>query len=193
MNGWYDVFRSWIEIVTLQDLDHIHPRWTAHFEGAGLATFEADGGRLGHGGIMRLDTHWPDPAGRRDVGKAIHQACEGRYPPLAHQLLRDARGAYYRDQLRKAILDAATATEISLTSIADQHRLITPGRFMMLGQLLSAVKKAKLVSDDLHAELVKLVAAPRNKAIHEGRSPSKFDTAEACKAAQRAVWLAFPL
>lgn len=33
INRWHDIFRSWIEVVTMQDLDHVHPRWTAHIEG----------------------------------------------------------------------------------------------------------------------------------------------------------------
>jgi hypothetical protein len=46
-NRWQDALRSWVEVLTLQDLDHVHPRWTAHIEGAGIATFGANGRRLG--------------------------------------------------------------------------------------------------------------------------------------------------
>jgi hypothetical protein len=192
-NGWHDVFRSWIEVVTLQDLDHVHPRWTAHVEGAGLATFAPDGSRLGHGGIMRLDTHWPTPATTALVNNAIAAASDGRYPPLAHQLLRDARAAYYREQPRKAILDAATATEISLTAIADRAGLTPAGKFLMLGQLLSKLDANGNLGPGVAQQLTDLVVQPRNKAVHEGVVPNSWESAEACKAAQRAVWAAFPI
>lgn len=192
-NRWHDIFRSWIEVVTLQDLDHLHPRWTAHVEGAGLATFAPDGSRLGHGGIMHLDTHWPTPASRSLVRNAIAAAGDGKYPPLAHQLLRDARAAYYRGQPRKAVLDAATATEISLTAVADRVGLLPRGKLLMLAGLVSKLDSDGRLGPGVAQELTELVVQPRNTAIHEGVAPSSWNTAEACKAAQRVVWSAFPI
>ena len=193
-NGWHDAFRSWIEAFTMQDLDHVHPRWTAHTEGAGLATFAPDGSRLGHGGIMRLDTYWPAPTSRAQVHKAIVAASVGEYPPLAHQLLRDARAAWYRAQPRKSILDAAAATEISLTALADRAGISpAPGKFLMLGQLVARLDAEGQLRPGESQEITDLVVQPRNKAIHEGVTPNSWDTAEACKVAQRAVWTAFPL
>lgn len=193
MNHWHDIFRSWIEVVTMQDLDHVHPRWTAHIEGVGLATFQPDGQRLGRGGILRLDTHWPAPATKHLIANALVSACLHEYPPLAHQVLRDARAAYDRGHMRKAILDAATATEISLNALADRAGLLS-GKPLMLGKLVAALDAGGHLPPGTALELFTLVVSPRNKAIHEGRvTLSGWDTAEACKAAQRAVWTAFPL
>lgn len=192
INRWHDIFRSWIEVVTMQDLDHVHPRWTAHIEGAGLATFTADGQRLGGGGIVRLDTHWPQPATANLIAAAMTSACRLDYPPMAHQILRDARAAYERGEVRKAILDAATSTEISLTALADREGL--PSDRLTLGKLVRELAACGHLHAGIAQDLFRLVVNPRNMAIHEGRvTLSAWDTAEACKAAQRAVWTAFPL
>lgn len=193
-NRWLDVFRSWIEVVTIQDLDHLQPRWTAHIEGATVATFSPDGDRLGRGGMLRLDSRFDEPAPALLVAHAITAAGRDEYPPLAHAVLRDARAAYYRAQPRKAILDAATATEISLTAVADRRGLIPPGTFMMLGRLVSALERDGFLEGAVAEELQALVVDPRNKAIHEGLvTLTNWDVAEACKAAQRIVLAAFPV
>ena len=192
LNRWHDTFRSWIETFTFQDLDHDHPRWTAHVEGSGLATFDDGGTRLGHGGILRLDSIWPTPASRDVVELALTKACADEPPPLAHLMLRDARAAYDRGQMRKAILDAATATELSLTRIADECG-VTPRR-PTLGSLIAALDEAGRLADGVADKFRTLVLRPRNNAIHDGTiTLSGWDTAEACKAAQKAVWHAFPL
>ncbi len=191
--SWHHVFRSWIEILTLQDLDHERPRWTAHIEGAGIATFRPTGERLGHGGIVRLDSEWPTPATRALVGHAIEAAGRSEQPPLAHLLLRDARAAWYRDQPRRALIDAATATEVALTAVADRGGIPRGEKPRMLGGLLRALEKSGALSQARADNLRALVVNPRNKAVHEGARPSSWDAAEACKAAQQEVWAAHPL
>lgn len=44
-DAWHDVFRSWIEVTTAQDLDHVQRRWSAHIEGSTMATFTPAGAR----------------------------------------------------------------------------------------------------------------------------------------------------
>lgn len=192
-NRWVDLFRSWVEVLTHQDLDHVHPRWTAHVEGAGIATFNTDGSRFGTGGIMRLDHDSPTPATADVVRTALLEAGEDRYPPLAHLLLRDARAAWYRDQSRRALLDAATATEVSLSAIADRAGLVSSRKFLTLGDLVSELEASKHITQQETTQLRTVVIGPRNKAIHEGAEPSSWDAAEACKVAQLRVWDAFPL
>lgn len=192
-NRWLDLVRSWVEVLTLQDLDHVHPRWTAHIEGAGIATFNIDGSRLGSGGIMRLDSDSPTPAAADVIRTALREAGEDRYPPLAHLLLRDARAAWYRDQARRALIDAATATEVSLSAVAANAGLLSPGKFLMLGPLVSNLEASGHITLDVASQLRDVVIEPRNKAVHEGAEPSSWDAAEACKAAQLRVWDVFPL
>lgn len=192
-NRWHDHVRSWVEVMTLQDLDHLHPRWTAHVEGAGIATFTPDGLRFGSGGVMRLDTDWPTPATSRVMETALRAAGEDRYPPLAHLLLRDARAAWYREQARRAVIDAATATEVSLSAVADRAGLLPQGKFLTLGSLLKMLRSSGHLALERTDELFKVVVIPRNKAVHEGAEPSSWEAAEACKAAQLQVWEAFPL
>ena len=157
-----------------------------------MATFSADGKRLGLGGIVRLDTDSPPAATRDDITQAIVHASEGRYPPLAHLLLRDARAAWYRNQTGRAILDAATAVELSLSPMAEragwrQRKLPT------LGGLVGRLRREGHLTPESADEISELVIRPRNEAIHGGAVPGAWDTAEACKVAHRAVWAEFPL
>lgn len=192
-NRWQDALRSWVEVLTLQDLDHVHPRWTAHIEGAGIATFGADGRRLGFGGLVRLDSSWPQPATRHDMETALTEASAGRFPPLAHLLLRDARAAWHRMQVRRAVIDAATATEVSLSQVGRAAGVLRAGKSLMLGRLVEKLEADGLLSPEIAGELFSLVVRPRNSAVHGGIAPSAWNAAEACKAAQRQVWNAFPL
>jgi hypothetical protein len=48
------------------------------------------------------------------LAASVHVAA-GRTPPLAHLLLRDARAARYVDDLRRVVIDAATACEVALS------------------------------------------------------------------------------
>jgi hypothetical protein len=190
-NVWHDVFRSWIEVATAQDLDHVHPRWDAELEGGGLATFTPEGERFGHGGIVRFHNHDVTPATGNEVTTAIVAAGEPRYPPLAHQLLRDARAAWYRGQSRRAVIDAATATEIALTALVDKAGANPLGKVLMLGRLVDVARASGLLFPEWCDELMRLVVRPRNKAVHEGAEPDAWDAAEACKAAQLVVFAAF--
>jgi hypothetical protein len=77
-------------------------------------------------------------------------------------------------------------------AIADREGL--PSDRMTLGKLVRELDARGHLQDGMAQELFRLVVNPRNTAIHEGRvTLSAWDTAEACKAAQQAVWTAFPL
>lgn len=188
-NRWHDVLRSWIETLTLQDLDHEHPRWTAHLEGAGIATFAADGTRrLGSGGRIRLDTEWPTAASPEVWIAALRGASADHYPHLAYLLLRDARAAWYRGQARRAVIDAATATEVALSGVAAIEGQRDSRRTMTLGTLVDTLRTAGHLNVETANQLMELVVRPRNKAVHEGVHPSSWNAAEACKAAQVQVY-----
>lgn len=109
---------------------------------------------------------------------------------LAHVLLRDGRAAYWRGQMRRAVLDAATSTELSLHALAERHSLVV--KSPTLGPLLKAVKHCGAIDGDLWAKLATWVVTPRNAAIHEGREPDGWHTADGLRAAQMLALLAFP-
>lgn len=82
-NRWHDAFRTWIEVMTAQDLDHVHRRWSADIEGASMATFTTAGVRTLSGGRIRLDTHDETPARPGLLRHALTEAGQQHYPPLA--------------------------------------------------------------------------------------------------------------
>lgn len=190
-DAWHDVFRTWIEVTTAQDLDHVQRRWSAHIEGSTMATFTPAGARNLSGNRVRLDNYDETPAPRGSVRYALLRAGQLAYPPLAHVLLRDGRAAYWRRQMRRAVLDAATSVELSLHALVKLHGLTV--KRSTLGPLLKTVHEAQLVGDDLASDLSKWVVAPRNAAIHEGREPDGWHTADGLRAAQVLALQAFPL
>lgn len=190
-NAWHDRLRSWVEVLTHQDLDHMMPRWDAHIDGVGLARFGADGRRLGAGGRIRLDSGDVTPAPRGYFEHAIASAGAGEYPPLAHLLLRDARAAWRRDQPRRALIDAATAAELGLTALADGNGAMVKGP-TPLGRLVKELAAQGVITEAEGASLKESVVDPRNQAIHEGTSPTPWDAATACQAAELVVRRAFP-
>lgn len=190
-DAWHDVFRTWIEVATGQDLDHVQRRWSAHIEGSTMATFTPAGARNLSGGRVRLDNYDETPAPPGHVRHALLCAGQLDYPPLAHVLLRDGRAAYWRRQIRRAVLDAATSAELSLHALVKSHGLAVERS--TLGPLLKTIRDAQLVGDDLASDLSKWVVAPRNAAIHEGREPNGWHTADGLRAAQVLALQAFPL
>jgi hypothetical protein len=187
IDRWFDIMRTWVEILTMQDLDHVQRRWDAEIEGAGLATFRSDGTRLGHGGRVRVTTNDATGATVDALTAAFRAAGEGRYPPLPHTLLRDARAAWSRGQHRRALIDASTALELALTDRADELQLRPTGRFWTLGTLVEALRTAGELPPAFSERLVLTVVHPRNDAAHRGVGVNGWDTANACKLAQLAL------
>lgn len=190
-DAWHDVFRTWIEVATAQDLDHVQRRWSAHIEGSTMATFTSAGVRNVSGGRVRLDNYDETPAPPRLVRHAFLRAGRLEYPPLAHVLLRDGRAAYWRRQMRRAVLDAATSSELSLHALVELHHVNV--RRPTLGPLLKSVRDAQLIGDELASDLSKWVIRPRNAAIHQGREPDGWHTADGLRAAQVLALQALPL
>lgn len=190
-DAWHDVFRTWIEVTTAQDLDHVQRRWSAHIEGSTMATFTPAGVRNLSGGRVRLDNYDETPAPPGLIRHALLHAGRLEYPPLAHVLLRDGRAAYWRRQMRRAVLDAATSAELSLHALVKLHGLTA--RRSTLGPLLKTVHDAQLIGDDLATDLSKWVVTPRNAAIHQGREPDGWHTADGLRAAQLLALQGFPL
>lgn len=169
MESWYDVVRSWVEVHTAQDLDYLQPRWDAHVEGAGLATFDLDGDRVRLGGRVRLDNFWEVPASPAALGQAFSKAGTGTYPPLEHVLLRDGRAAWHRGHYRRAVIDAASALESSLLSVADRRGLNAGGK--PLGGVVRILEKKGALKSSGADRLRNQVINVRNRAIHGAADP----------------------
>jgi hypothetical protein len=115
----------------------------------------------------------------------------GREPPSDRLLLRDARVQLAERHSRRAVLDAATAAELSLTQMLDDSLTGLPSEIRelirrgarQLGPLASTLHRLGVtLPDSLPRDLVEL----RNRVIHAGYQPSM-------DAARRTVQLAHDL
>lgn len=118
----------------------------------------------------------------------------GKEPPLEEQLSRDSRAAFARGQLRRSVIDAASASEIVLhrlisTTVTEEHMPNSEYRKRLkkldkqpLGELVAIAEKAGIDRTVDIAALTELVHV-RNDAIHRGTTPSHVDAFKAMQAA----------
>jgi hypothetical protein len=187
VKDWYGGFRSWVEVLTEQDLGYEEPledvRGRTPLETAGWTygtkrkpeyvyfnpRFEI---------TMRNDTPLNLPMWRRTIAEAN----QGRQPPDSVLLLRDARAASHRHNPRKALIDCGTAVEVALsTAIRGRLSTVTVDegaitRFLnktngmvQLFELASALGVSLPCSKN---RLTTEIAEPRNTAVHQGAEPA---------------------
>jgi len=111
VNKWFDDVRTWVEVVTGQDLDPSHRVYDAEPVGGGLTFIEPP-----HDGALGLTITTPRilPLSAQEWAHILGFVRDGKQPPLEEMLSRDARAAHSRNANRRAIIDAATALEIAL-------------------------------------------------------------------------------
>lgn len=111
---------------------------------------------------------------------ALRLAGECRVPPVERILLRDARVGVGIGDFRRAVLDAATATEIALALLLDRKtasagpdisKAVRDGvrGLVSLSDILRKTFKERGISPRVQID----IAEPRNKAIHSGSQPSR--------------------
>ena len=182
ISRWFDDVRTWVEVLTGQDLDPHHRVYDAEPVGAGLTFIEPpDDGALG----LRITTPRVLPLRASEWKDILTLVRDGREPPLEEVLSRDARAAQRRHADRRAIIDAATALEIALgrhiRSLAGQlperqRRRI--GARTALGDYISIAEHSRLELA-VGADRLRWLNELRNDAAHRGRAPDSMDAAEA--------------
>lgn len=173
IDSWFDRFRTWLEVMTEQDLDHRALVGSGWVRGSGLELLTLDDGKaslpaFANSVVVTLDR--TTPASLHVVRAASQFASDSATPPEDHLLLRDARAAARRGDFRRAVIEAASALEIALAEFNDEHVRVTPPKRPMLGWYVtnSDIAAAARLPDDLKQSVVDV----RNEAIHEGRAPS---------------------
>lgn len=182
INRWFDDVRTWVEVVTGQDLDPNHRVYDAELVGTGLTFIEPE-----HQDALGLTITTPHvmPLRPDEWATILLLVRDGKEPPLEEVLSRDARAARRRDANRRAIIDAATAVEIVLGRFVrnrsaelpeTQQRRITERS--ALGDYISIAEHSRLelaVSFEKLRRLNKL----RNDAAHRGQVPGGWDAGAA--------------
>jgi hypothetical protein len=193
IDPWFDAVRTWAEATTGQDLDPNHRVYSATSHGATLTLLDPLPNTDGPIALtLTTPRVMPVPG---DVWRGIlANVAAGKEPPLEEQLSRDSRAAFARGQLRRSVIDAASAAEIVLhrlisTTVTEEHMPNSEYRRRLakldkqpLGELVAIAEKADVdlaVDTDALNELVEI----RNDAIHRGATPSYVDGYKVVQAA----------
>lgn len=182
VNRWFDDVRTWVEVVTGQDLDPNHRVYDAELVGVGLTFIEPS-----HDGAVGVTITTPHvrPLRAQEWADILGLVRDGKHPPLEEVLSRDARAAQRRHANRRAIIDAATALEIALgryvRSVADQLPATQQQRISertALGDYISIAEHSGLQLA-VPVDRLRWLSHLRNDAAHRGTAPSHWDAGNA--------------
>jgi hypothetical protein len=204
LDDWWTRFTSWVGILASQDFVRLGSYGTGGIKTRPLSmwTINADGQRAGR------DIRSYFPANREQFFVLeLHEleecitATGNQEPPGEWSFIRDARSLLNAGEYRRAVIDACTAAELSVTALIDR-------KFDLAGTSQSDRDQefkdhhglSKLI--ELHNKfrtgkvpkrLYEDVGAPRNKAAHDGATLSEAEARAAILKATEAVELAYPL
>jgi hypothetical protein len=203
---WWDLVSSWISIFTKQDFVEIGKTGSGIRVGP-IVTWCGNDERQRVNGSR--DTSIPivnsvgvDRLGETTLRRCLQLAANGTQPPDEWLFIRDARSLVNAKQYRRAVIDACTATELSLTALIDV-KLIADGvsekdrkkKFKDhhgISKLTQLHKKVG-AAGSLPKDLVREVGTTRNRAAHAGYKPTLQETTTSIEAAVLVVEQAYPL
>lgn len=182
VDAWFDSLRTWVEVVTGQDLDPRHRVYAAEAVGSGLTFIDPPhDGALG----MTITTPSVRPVRAIEWAGILSRVRADTEPPLEEVLSRDARAAQARGSNRRAIIDAATALEIVLGRHVRQRAEQLPDRQRgrltdrtALGDYI-AIAKASGLDLAVSFDALEQLKTMRNSAAHRGEAPGSWETAQA--------------
>jgi hypothetical protein len=197
---WWACVSSWIEIVTGQHLTHVGHHVPQVIGNRIPIWLNEAGGQ--HSSPMKV------PAKMRIELSPLHVVDDHVFqsaallaepgPPLSWVLLRDARSLNDAGQYRRAVIDAATASDVAVTQLLDAelqvknptNRTQILNKSLMLGQKLSQLET---LGSPLPQSFRDKLVAKRNVAVHEGAVIGEQECSDAIDEAVLVVEKAFPL
>lgn len=196
LSPWWDALSAWIEVATGQDLANLGDRRPKKPQ-----TFHLWGGNLD--GTMRPlammvhATGFPPshPLPSEGLQACLTAVAEGRAAPPERLHLSDARSLHNNGQWRRAVIDAATAAEVGITSWIDSNadakvKADLAKKPRTLGALWRLYDK---LGGAVPADFQKLVVDPRNDAAHRGMSLTSEQSAAAIDATEALLKATTPL
>jgi hypothetical protein len=193
---WWDALSAWIEVTTGQDLATFGDRRPKRPQ-----TFHLWGGNTD--GTMRplalsfQATGFPPshPLPSEGLRKCLSAVAEGRAAPPERLHLSDARSLHNNGQWRRAVIDAATAAEVGITSWIDSNaeakvKADLASKPRTLGGLWRLYEQ---LGGTVPADFQKLVVDPRNDAAHRGMSLTPEQSAAAIDATAELLKATTPL
>jgi hypothetical protein len=196
LSPWWDALSSWVEVVTGQDLANLGERRPKQPQTFHLWGGNADGtmrplSMLFHGII------YPQVNALTSYGLfgCLSAVGRGEAAPPERLHLSDARSLHNAGQWRRAVIDAATAAEVAMTSWLDSNaeadvRAALVARPPTLGRLHRIYTGNGGALPDNFQELV---VKPRNDAAHRGMPLTPAQSAAAIDATAKLLDVTTPI
>jgi hypothetical protein len=199
-DDWTRLVETWLEVVSRQDL---HEKFIVEHRSGRTALVWIDRGNNPRGSLLGDEGGFTLNFGKAlaitpdDWERILTKASEGVDPPEAHLFIRDARQALNDGNHRRAVLDAATAAEISLAELRDKAvQGADSGLAVYIEKKVKQIERLagflRAVGETLPENITEDIARPRNDAIHRGHDPSEEIAAKALLKAEEIVELATP-
>lgn len=175
---WFDQVRSWVEVLTGQDLEPGHRIYDAETVGAGLTFITPPHeGTVG----LRLTTPHVTPVTAASWRSILAAVRDNQESPLTYLLIRDANAAFARGFYRRAVIDAAAAVEITLVRVLTEKLNELPNqqrKRLTTATLGSSIDIARASGLELGVsfEDLKRLSASRNDDVHRAQAPDYIGT-----------------
>jgi hypothetical protein len=205
LDDWWTRFTSWVGILASQDFVRLGGYSIRGAKSGTLSmwTSTADGKRAGRD----VRQYFPqnrvpvDVLELPDLEGCVNATTRQDPPPAEWLFIRDARSLLNAGDFRRAVIDACTAAELSVTALIDR-------KFDQAGTT-QADREQQFSSHHGLANLIALhnsfrtgrlprrlyddVGAPRNECAHQGATSSEAEARAAILKATEVVELAYPL
>jgi hypothetical protein len=138
---------------------------------------------------------------KKQLQAAMDLAASGSTPQTEWLFIRDARSLLNAGEFRRAVIDACTAAELSVTALIDRKfdvdgtsQADRDQQFRDHHGLSKLIRLNNGVgASTLPRRLQQDVAEPRNKAAHQGATSSEAEARSAILKAAEVVEIAYPL
>ncbi|MEU8750748.1 hypothetical protein AB0C88_09710 [Streptomyces chartreusis] len=190
--SWFKIVQEWVAAWTwkpLGNFDNTH----------NSAIIIPSGGKRIYASPVLMRTLFIErqPVTRPQLSAALRHASRGEHLPVEHRMLLSARDAQLGGDLRRAVIDAATAAEVALASFVADHLAIKGMKRDFIDEMIKDVNGIV----NLHALCTRLGGKPavsknkvaqelanvRNLAAHGGKTPTPEETATAREHAETIV------
>jgi hypothetical protein len=204
LSDWWALVCDWLDVLTLQDfaglgraqrsiLDDSVQMWSGDSSGIRRAGVNY---HLMSGGI-----NWVEVLDTQRLQAAMDLAASDSSPHVEWLFIRDARSLLNAGEYRRAVIDACTAAELSVTALIDRKfEIAGTSQKDREDQFSEHHGLAKLIelhngfkAGKLPKRLYQEVGAPRNKAAHVGAMSSESEARAALIKAAEVVAIAYPL
>ncbi len=171
MDAWLDRVRTWVEVLTHQDLDSLSPSYDVHFAGDGLNRWGGTGWISKE--LSSTRTRKIVPVQLEQWAAILKKAGQGDEPSLEFLLARDARAAFRRGDRRRAAIDAGTAVELVLNAIYRDNldAIKEVDRLNLEQRNLNSLQRVfddNAIKYGVAGAVLSDLTFARNKAAHEG-------------------------